>query len=60
MIRRSIEIYQPASEHKVCDHVLLVLMDVPGCFEPETGNPFSKPIENDALNSRRPHRFGLV
>ncbi len=24
------------------------------------GNPFPKPIENDALNSGRPHRFGLV
>jgi hypothetical protein len=23
-------------------------------------NPFPKPIENDALNSGRPHRFGLV
>ncbi len=25
-----------------------------------TINPFPKPIENDALNSGRPHRFGLV
>ncbi len=25
-----------------------------------TGNPFQKPIENVALNSGRPHRFGLV
>ena len=23
-------------------------------------NPFPKPDENDALNSGRPHRFGLV
>ncbi len=36
-----------------------------GCFCPSgksarTLNPFPKPVENDALNSGRPYRFGLA
>ncbi len=50
--------------HVLQSHVVDGALSTFGCVEWESDlcrdNPFPKPIENDALNSGRPHRFGLV
>ncbi len=49
--------YIPFYESEICTSYILLTSSM---YFKTYINPFPKPIENVALNSRRPHRFGLA